>query len=137
MKEDNRTLVSYIGVIFLIFLGYVFYHYLVTIPDQKIKIEAAEKLYNLAKNENNSQELKSCLVAARAGYDANWKTSCQTKYSQCLSIGYTNGYTYCLSIYDPEGDGTWSCTLSPSEATRWDEAMQSDKQNCYKQYPQS
>jgi hypothetical protein len=84
-----------------------------------------------AQDEQTAALLNSCLTDTQATYHQNWVGSCQTHYNTCINAGVSD-----CSHWNPDPTSAWNCALPDAEATRWDNGMQQDKQNCFQQYPQ-
>lgn len=154
-------------LIAILVIAYSFYNVLVVKPEREAKREEAAKIEAQLAEEQRKTKLKedltSCIVTAESSYSSNWFGECKARsllsqwcvenhdldfkaylakqgisekeYKEQRGITDDNAFSTLLDYL--KRNENCSCSLPLYIADRLNEGLKSDKDICYKQYPQN
>lgn len=154
-------------LIAILIVAYSFYQVLVVKPEREVKREEAAKIEaQLAEEQRKTKletDLTNCLAGAKSNYSSNWFGECKARgllsqwcieaenldfkeyltklgiseeeYKKQRGIKDDNVLSVILDYFERKDD--CSCSLPLYIADRLDGGLKSDKDICYKQYPQN
>jgi len=111
----NKTLSISISLAVLIIAIAIFYYFSIFLPNTKNQ--------ELLTEQEKQESLNNCLEEAQTSFELTWDSTCSNGIGDWINI-----------CQGEQGEGCSECILPDDESEKLNLILQTNKDNCYKQY---